>query len=86
MDEISAYDQLARALFGAYLHSSGGLSWDGKPVPTWSEVLAKAGAVPSHWRHVASAVAPRSASTARNIAVTIELAHKDSAVYQRVTQ
>lgn len=82
--QITGYQRLARALFGAYLHNSGGLSHDGKPVPTWTEISDCA--VPSHWLHVAAAVAPASVSTALNIAVTIEDAHKDSPVFQRVTQ
>lgn len=30
--------QLGRAMFGAYNVKSGGLSWDGRPVPSWGEI------------------------------------------------
>lgn len=40
----------ARALYEAYIANCGGLSWDGKPCPTWDGLND---AVRSHWCAVA---------------------------------
>ena len=37
---------LPRELYEAYIESSGGLSWDGKPCPTWENLTE---AVRKHW-------------------------------------
>lgn len=50
-----AVRDLARAMYEAYIENSGGLSWDGKPCPTWDALGDK---VRSHWCAAATLAAP----------------------------
>lgn len=43
-------DRLAREMFAAYGESAGGVTFDGRPIPTFDEVGPK---VRSHWRSAA---------------------------------
>lgn len=42
-------EELAAVLYRAYLESSGGLNYEGKPCPTWGELPE---AIQKHWRAV----------------------------------
>lgn len=39
----------ARQLYEAYIRNCDGLAWDGRPCPTWDDLLEKGTSVPSHW-------------------------------------
>jgi hypothetical protein len=95
-----AHWNLGRALFGAYNAHSGGKSWDGKPVPSWSEIAHReheeAGThgdrrdeprqdgVLAHWAYVAACVASDPAEAAW-AARRIAEELAGNDVYQRVT-
>lgn len=41
--------ELARESYEAYTANSGGKAWDGRPCPTWTELLSNRSPVCSHW-------------------------------------
>jgi len=54
----SAYArELARKAYEAYIANSGGKAWDGRPCPTWDELVAAKSPVCSHWCAAGAAVA-----------------------------
>jgi hypothetical protein len=93
------YWQLGRALFGAYNVHSGGLAWDGKPVPTWSEIAHReheeAGTyedrrakprqdgVCAHWAYVACC-ASETPDDAMRRAQLLDAKYEDNEIYRRV--
>lgn len=99
MANQSNYYRLGRALFGVYNVHSGGLAHDGRPVPSWSAIMArehdKAGTpanerigplddgVLAHWRHVATEVAT-SPKHADVMARAIEDRHAGNAIFLRL--
>ncbi len=52
--------ELASRMFAAYNDSAGGKTWDGRPIPPWSECGEK---VQSHWRAAARCALEFSAYT-----------------------
>jgi hypothetical protein len=42
--------------YEAYAQSTGGKTWDGKPMPTWEQVLASGTKVAGAWEAAAQAI------------------------------